>query len=190
MKKVVLGMTLLMILTASGCAERKMTVVSDPPGAVVFMDGVEKGTTPVTYKFNWYGGRRFTLKHDGYETCEEVRRISPPLHMRFPLDAIWDLTPLPAKDHKTVEFKLVEQGTPKPEELRQRAEELRARAYEDTQLKLKSLGVPPPEAGPAPESAEPEKAPEQPIGEDKTKEPAAEPVAEPAAGDAPVKTTE
>ena len=144
MRDLIAGLTLLTVLAAAGCAERKMTVISDPPGAVVFMDGEEMGVTPVTYKFNFYGGRRFTLKHDGYETHEEIRQISPPLHMAFPMDTIWDLTPLPARDHKTLEFKLAEQGDPDPEELRNRAEGMRLRAYEDPELGMKEAGIPPP----------------------------------------------
>ena len=161
--KVVVAGTL---LAAGGCAEREMTVISDPPGATVFMDGVEKGVTPVTYKFDWYGGRRFLLKRDGYETCEEIRKISPPLHMKFPLDTVWDLTPLPAKDHKTLEFKLVEQGTPNGEELRDRAEKMRVRAYEDAKLKM-APGEKPPQAPAAATGTEakPEEGKEKPAEE-------------------------
>ena len=177
MRTSVVTVVLVVLATAVvGCAERKMTVISDPPGATVYMDGVEKGVTPVTYKFNWYGGRRFVLKRDGYETCEEVRSISPPLHMRFPLDTVWDLTPLPAKDNKTLEFKLVEEGTPKAEELRERAEEMRARAYKDTQLKLKA-----PEGKVGQETGAPAKTPggtevkpEQPVTAPGSSEPPAE----------------
>ena len=115
------------LLLSVGCAERKMTVVSDPPGAVVFLDGVEKGITPTTFKFNWYGDRRFVLQRDGYRICEEIRSIRPPLHMNFPLDTVWDLTPLPASDCKTVHFTLTEETETDLYELKARGEAMRLR---------------------------------------------------------------
>jgi len=137
-------MALLLVVVLFGCAERKMTVTSDPPGALVFVDGVEKGITPVTFPFNFYGGRRFVLKRDGYQTLEEIRTIQPPLHMRFPLDTITDLTPIPGRDHKHLHFELKKLEDVDKEALLKRAEAFRERTWSEADLRLKKLGKKPP----------------------------------------------
>jgi len=53
-----------LVLAALGCVERKMTVTSNPPGARVYLDDQEMGQTPVTFRFDFYGHRTFTLKKD------------------------------------------------------------------------------------------------------------------------------
>ena len=140
------GLLVGMLILTAGCAERKMTVTSSPPGALVFLDGVEKGITPVTFKFNWYGGRRFLLRRDGYQVCEEIRQVRAPLHMKFPLDAVWDLTPLPASDLKTFHFELVDEVDVDIELLRERADQMRRQERSEVQT---------PSAEPDSESATP-----------------------------------
>ena len=149
-----IGLVVVVAISA-GCAERKMTVTSDPPGAVVFLDGTGKGVTPVTFKFNWYGGRRFLLRRDGYRICEEIRQVKAPLHMKFPLDAIWDLTPLPATDHKKFHFKLVKETAVDVDALKVRAERMRRQAHEDAELRLKKLDREPASSGQPAVPAEP-----------------------------------
>ena len=39
-------------LVAAGCVERTITVRSDPPGALVYLDDVERGETPCTFRFD------------------------------------------------------------------------------------------------------------------------------------------
>ena len=141
-----IGLVVLVAVSA-GCAERKMTVTSNPLGAVVFLDGTEKGVTPVTFKFNWYGGRRFLLKRDGYKVCEEICQVSAPLHMKFPLDTIYDLTPIPATDHKKFHFELVEETAVNVDALKVRADQLRRRTYEDVKLPVKKSDGEPASSG-------------------------------------------
>ncbi|MGZ3388170.1 MAG: PEGA domain-containing protein, partial [Isosphaeraceae bacterium] len=38
-----------------GCVEQTMTIQSDPPGALVYMNDQELGRTPLTKDFTWYG---------------------------------------------------------------------------------------------------------------------------------------
>ena len=48
--------------------ERKMTIVTDPPGAKVTINGREVGFSPVNYSFIYYGKYRIMLQKDGYQT--------------------------------------------------------------------------------------------------------------------------
>jgi hypothetical protein len=95
-----------LVLAALGCVERKMTVTSNPPGARVYLDDQEMGQTPVTFRFDFYGHRTFTLKKDGYRVTEEVKNVKAPLYEWPGLDVFADLGPIPIKDHKTFHFDL------------------------------------------------------------------------------------
>ena len=52
----------------AGCVERRMTIRSNPPGAMVYVDDYEIGTTPVSTSYIYYGTRKIRLVKDGYET--------------------------------------------------------------------------------------------------------------------------
>ncbi len=66
------------ICLGSGCVSRRMMVYSDPPGAMVLLEGKEIGYTPVAVDFLYYGTREFTLIKDGYETKTVLQKVSPP----------------------------------------------------------------------------------------------------------------
>src|SRR6478672_8516057 len=52
----------------AGCVERRFVIESDPPGALVLLNGQPLGTTPVDGYFTYYGNYRFTIIKDGFET--------------------------------------------------------------------------------------------------------------------------
>src|SRR5262245_38992736 len=62
-----IGLILSAVLLA-GCVRRTMTIESDPPGALVYMNNQEVGRTPVTREFIWYGFYDVQLRRDGYKT--------------------------------------------------------------------------------------------------------------------------
>ncbi|MEI7921893.1 MAG: PEGA domain-containing protein [Planctomycetota bacterium] len=64
-----------MAIASSGCVERRYTIRSNPPGALVYVNGEEIGTTPVSRSFTYYGDREITLIQDGFET----QRLKKPL---------------------------------------------------------------------------------------------------------------
>lgn len=61
-----------------GCVSRRMTIVSDPPGALVLLEGRELGYTPVSVDFTYYGTRELTLIKDGYETLTVAQAVQSP----------------------------------------------------------------------------------------------------------------
>ena len=77
----------------TGCAHnmhRRMTIRSEPPGALVLMEGEEVGYTPVGIDFNHYGTREITLIKDGYETVTAMQKIRSPWYQKIPLDFVSD----------------------------------------------------------------------------------------------------
>ena len=70
-------LALLFATSQVGCVRRRMTIRSDPPGAVVFVDERRIGVTPVSTNFTYYGTRNVQLVKDGHETAK--RSIGSPL---------------------------------------------------------------------------------------------------------------
>lgn len=78
------------LLLAQGCMHRRMTIRSDPPGALVLVDGEEIGTTPVGYDYTYYGTRNITLIKDGYQTLTTPVTLKAPWYQVPPLDFFSD----------------------------------------------------------------------------------------------------
>jgi len=120
-------LSLVLLLAAVGCVERKMTVTSTPPGARVYLDDQEMGQTPVTFRFDFCGHRTFVLKKDGYRVAQEVRNVRAPVYDWPPLDVFADLGPIPLKDHRTFHFDLRPVTEVKTDELIERAKAMKSR---------------------------------------------------------------
>ena len=48
-----------------GCVEREWTISSEPAGAIVEVSGVEKGRTPLTISFTYYGDYEVIFRKAG-----------------------------------------------------------------------------------------------------------------------------
>ncbi len=74
------------VLLLGGCVERKLTINTEPQGAIVALNDEEIGISPVTIEFNWYGDYNIRIEKQGYETLNTHRKLKGPLHDRFPFD--------------------------------------------------------------------------------------------------------
>lgn len=119
-------------LLQTGCSQnmhRRMTIKSDPPGALVLMEGEEVGYTPVAVDFNHYGTREITLIKDGYETVTAMQKIRTPWYQKVPVDLITDnFSPVRIKDNTEYVFTLNRQEIVSNDQLLQRAKGLRSQA--------------------------------------------------------------
>ncbi len=73
-------------LLLSGCVERKLTINTEPQGALVILNDEEIGTSPVTVSFEWYGDYRVRISKDGYESLNTHRPLKGPWYDHFPFD--------------------------------------------------------------------------------------------------------
>ncbi len=69
-----------------GCVERKLTINTEPQGALVTLNDEQIGVSPVTVSFNWYGDYWIRASKEGFETLDTHRELKAPLHDRFPFD--------------------------------------------------------------------------------------------------------
>lgn len=63
-----------------GCLERTITITSDPPGALVWLNDVEAGRTPLETDFTYYGVYSVRLHREGYEPLVTTRKADAPLY--------------------------------------------------------------------------------------------------------------
>jgi len=103
-----------------------MTIQSNPPGALVYVDDYEIGTTPISTNFTYYGHRKIRLVKDGYETKTVMQRIPPPWYQFFPIDFVAEnLVPGEVRDHRTLTYNLAPQTAVPTEAVLGRGETLR-----------------------------------------------------------------
>lgn len=120
---------LIVSLISGGCMRRRMTVRSNPPGALVYVDKQEIGVTPVSTPFTYYGTREIQLVKGGYETIKVDQQIRTPWYEYPPLDFVTEnLWPFEVRDERVLDFQLVPQQVIPDSQLIQRAEQLRGSA--------------------------------------------------------------
>jgi hypothetical protein len=75
----------------TGCIERKITITTEPSGALVLLNDEEIGTSPVTVGFEWYGDYSVQISKDGYTTLKTHQNLKRPIADRFPVDFFADM---------------------------------------------------------------------------------------------------
>lgn len=102
---------LLLGFTAACAPRRSLDIKSTPPGAVVRVDDLVVGQTPLRYKFDDYGTRRVTLYKAGYRSHTNLVKLRPPWYSRFPLDYVSEvLLPFGWRDRRRLEVGLEEES--------------------------------------------------------------------------------
>lgn len=87
------------VLTTCGCnsVHRRLTIRSEPSGALVQVNGKRLGTTPVSTDFVYYGTYEIQLSKpadefsaNGYKTQIRQVHVNPPFYEIFPLEFFAD----------------------------------------------------------------------------------------------------
>jgi hypothetical protein len=123
------ALLMLLALGMTGCVERRMLIVSDPPGATVFVNGENVGLSPASVPFIYYGKYDITLVRDGYQTVTEHQPIRRPWFEFFPLDfgaeVLW---PGHIQDNRVISIPMSPVVQPRGEEILREANNVRGRA--------------------------------------------------------------
>lgn len=123
----IVWLSIVLPLTA-GCVQRTMTITSEPPGALVYMNNQEIGRTPLKRDFTWYGVYDVQLRKEGYETLNTKAMIIAPIWQWPPWDLLAELWPW-AKDRRHLAYTLKPASTQPVDTavLLARSEDLRAK---------------------------------------------------------------
>jgi hypothetical protein len=115
----------------SGCNSmfRRMTIRSEPSGALVLIDGREVGHTPYTADFTYYADHEVTLIKDGFETKTVLLSLQTPWYQVPPLDFVSDnFLPYTVTNRQAFCVTLEPQVIVPAQELLDRAKSLRSEA--------------------------------------------------------------
>ena len=124
----------LLLIVLAGCVERTITIRTDPPGALVTVNEMEKGRTPLTFPFTWYGRYRVLVEHPQYETLETSRAIPVPIYQWPGIDFVCEvLLPFKFHNHHDWAFTLAPRRTVPTDELIDRAQDFRRQAQTTTE---------------------------------------------------------
>jgi hypothetical protein len=125
-KWILLAAVLTAGLLLNGCVERRLTINTDPQGAIVVLNDEEIGTSPVTVSFEWYGDYNVRISKEGFETLKTHRMLKPPWYDYFPFDFFANcVNPARTVDSYEWSFTLSPQTQPSREELIEEAEKLK-----------------------------------------------------------------
>jgi hypothetical protein len=128
-RTILLVLTLAAGLAATGCygqVQRTITIESEPPGALVWLNDNEIGRTPITVPFTWYGTYGVRLEAAGYEALVTKAEVKAPKYEWIPIDLLYE-TVVPGIRHDDHSFRFaLQKGEPvDATALRERAEGLR-----------------------------------------------------------------
>jgi hypothetical protein len=118
---------LLIALSMAGCVERRMVIITEPTGAIVYDEKNQPlGGGPVDKPFTYYGTYSFRLAKDGYETQVFEQRVRAPWYELPGLDFFSEnLIPWTIRDVRYYRYVLQPTQVVPPEQLLQQAQRLR-----------------------------------------------------------------
>jgi hypothetical protein len=133
------------MMLSAGCVERKLTIVTEPENAVVWLNDEEIGATPVTVNFKWYGDYRVRIEKPGYAIINTHKDLKQPLHDKFPIDFFAQhLWPGRIVDTYTWNYEMKPYEAPNSEELIQAGRAAKAtfqQEINDAQLQIQKEQV-------------------------------------------------
>jgi hypothetical protein len=110
----------------AGCVERRYTIRTNPPGALVVVNNEEIGTTPVSKTFYYYGDRDITLMLDGHTTQRVLQPIKAPWYDNLLTEFFTEnVVPFTVRDEREFIYQMQPTQAPLTDDLLNRGEALR-----------------------------------------------------------------
>ena len=162
-----IALVVALVLPGVGCVRRRFNVRSNPPGALVYVDNQQIGTTPCSVDFIYYGTREVRLVKPGYETLTVNQPIPPPWYQYPPIDFVAEnLITTKIRDNRTVTYDLAPQVIVPTQQLIDRGNQLRQETQQSAVVQAGAtipVGPPPgaPVIMPGPTPGSPSLAPQR-----------------------------
>ncbi|MDB4724527.1 MAG: PEGA domain-containing protein [Pirellulaceae bacterium] len=126
MKKSLILLLCGLTIISTGCLRRRLTIRSNPPGALVYVDDVQIGHSPVSVPFTYYGTRTIRLEKDRFKTVEVQQNINSPWYQTPPLDFVSEvLLPFEIRDERAVNIDMLPLEPTNESEVLNRAKQIR-----------------------------------------------------------------
>ena len=94
MRPLFLSLVVVAGLALPGCLERRLSITSEPPGALVWVNDVELGRTPVEADFTFYGEYDVRISLEGYEPIHKQMTAPQPIQEYPPFDLVAGALPV------------------------------------------------------------------------------------------------
>ena len=82
------------VTVMTGCLHRRIRIVTDPPGALVHLNDVQIGLTPVEVDFTYFGVYDVRVNKRGYEPISTSEKAKAPIYEWPGLDLIAEIIPV------------------------------------------------------------------------------------------------
>jgi hypothetical protein len=97
----------LAFLLTTGCVRRTLTITTEPPQALVYLNDEEIGRSDVSTDFTWYGDYDVVIRKEGYKTLTTHHEVEAPWYQYVPIDFFVEvLWPWWIEDHHHAHFVL------------------------------------------------------------------------------------
>ncbi len=124
-------------LFCGGCVEQTLTIVTSPSDSLVYLNDVQRGRSPCTVPFEFYGTYDIRLRakknigtptdpHIVYYYLHTHKTTVRPWYQWYGIDLFAALLPIHLKDHQIWAFDLKQVSEPSTGELIKRADKLKA----------------------------------------------------------------
>ncbi|MFG0285966.1 MAG: PEGA domain-containing protein [Phycisphaerales bacterium JB039] len=100
------ALLLALACACAGCLQRRIHITSQPPGATVWLNGVEIGRTPVEADFTFYGDYDVRLRKEGYEPHAASKWAVMPWYEIPPIDFVVMALPWTVRNTVRWDFEL------------------------------------------------------------------------------------
>lgn len=104
MNRPVVPATCALVLALGGCSQRIIKITSEPSGALVTVNDIQLGRTPLETEFTYYGDYDVQVRKDGFEPLRTKATAWTPIYERPPLDLA--TSPIPYESVVKWHFKL------------------------------------------------------------------------------------
>lgn len=128
-------LTVSVLSCALGCngVRRRLTITSEPSGAVVYLNNKEIGKTPISHNFLYSGIYNIKCYKEGYEMSETYYKAGCPWYLYPGLDFFSEnFTPGELRDEQSCHVELVQKREIAEDELMENANQLRNEAHNET----------------------------------------------------------
>lgn len=128
-KTLVCLLLLALVCSTSGCVDRILSIKSEPVGALVALNDLEVGRTPLTRDFTWYGTYDVELRAQGFEPLRTKGKVIAPWWQWVPFDLFAEILPFHFKDHQELNFTMtpIRAEAADPDVMVRHANELKAK---------------------------------------------------------------
>lgn len=116
----------LVVVSLTGCVQRRLIIRSQPEGAFVTIDRRPIGLTPLSVPYTYSGTREIQLEKDGFKTIKVQQRVDPTWYEKFPASFVTEnFWPRELRDERLLEFQLEPKSQVQENLLLDRANDLR-----------------------------------------------------------------